>query len=166
MNYAGLSGLSQENMEEWFRNRLAPTTPMLQSGLVGKMQPSFVRCNFEEGTAVMSYAVMPWEMNPQNVMHGGILSSAFDTTLGILCHYYHLPHNLTTINISTTFIKPVFADNTLYMEAKIDHLGNSLVTTSGKVWIDDENNPVAICNATFKVFRTHAKRAARKEDLI
>lgn len=158
MDYNKLPGLSQKHMTDWLAEGLAPDSPMRTQGLIATIQPSFISCDFEKGTALFSIPVTEWSLNPLGVMHGGVAISAFDTALGILCHYYQQPYVLTTISIDTYFLKPVYAGSTLYVEAKINNLGRSLVTLSGKMWVEDETELTNICTAVFKVL--HGKKRA------
>ena len=59
----------------------------------------------------MAYRAQEWELNPENIMHGGIISTALDTSMGFLAHYYtHLSApTVVTVTMNVTFLKPVLA---------------------------------------------------------
>ena len=95
-------------MEEWFLRAVARHQSVGQeNGVIAKMRPQFIRCDFLAGESVMTYDVLDWELNPQNMIHGGITSTGFDTSLGMLAHYYAYPYVLTTVNLSVSFLRPI-----------------------------------------------------------
>ena len=82
MNFNELPGLSQTQMEEWYHQAVAPNSSRLREGAIAKLEPKFVSCDFQAGEAVMEYKVLEWELNPQSMVHGGIIITGFDTSLG------------------------------------------------------------------------------------
>ena len=72
------------------------------------MQPYFVRCNYEEKSLTIGYDVAEWELNPQGVMHGGMITTAFDNAFGILTHFFAQESFITTVELGVHFHKPVF----------------------------------------------------------
>lgn len=68
------------------------------------MNPVFVTCDFVKGTIDMAYHAQEWELNPENIMHGGIISTALDTSMGLLAHYYtHLSApTVVTVTMNVT----------------------------------------------------------------
>lgn len=151
MDYRKLKGLSQEDMTLWFQGISNKNSRLLRQGVIPKMEPRFRTCDFEAGTLEVAFQVLPWELNPQKVVHGGIISTAVDTTLGMLCHYYVNPHVITTVSLNTTFHKPIVLGDTFVIKGKIDFLGRSLVTVSGEIYSKEDTVLAATSTATFKI---------------
>ena len=87
-HWTKIPGLSQEDMETFFQNALLPGSELKHHGVIPQMDPVFVTCDFVKGTIDMAYHAQEWELNPENIMHGGIISTALDTSMGLLAHYY------------------------------------------------------------------------------
>ena len=137
---------SQEAMEAWFKQVTSPGSCLLRHGIVPKLQPKFVCCNLEEKTVTLSFDVLPWELNPQNVIHGGLIATAFDTTLCLLCHYFTKPRGVITVSLNTTYHKPIFMGSTFHITAKMEFQGGSLCNITGEAWV--QNPPVLASSAT------------------
>ena len=75
-------------METFFQNAMLPGSELKHHGVIPQMNPVFVTCDFVKGTIDMAYHAQEWELNPENIMHGGIISTALDTSMGLLAHYY------------------------------------------------------------------------------
>ena len=161
MKFNEIPGLSQAHMEAWFQEAVAPDSPRLKEGAIGKMRPRFVSCDFDAGESVMEYDVLDWELNPQNMIHGGITSTGFDTSLGMLCHYYASPDILTTVNLSTTFLRPIRLGDTMVFHSKIKSYGRSLVMLDGEVYLKSNGKLAATASGTFKIL--HHKRTGNPE---
>ncbi|MDD3395474.1 MAG: PaaI family thioesterase [Anaerotignum sp.] len=153
MNDLEMPALSQEDMELWFGQVTKPGSRLLSHGVVPKIQPKFVSCNFAEKTVTLSYGVLEWELNPQNVIHGGIIATAFDTTLGLLAHYYTKPQVITTVSLNTTYHKPVFLGDTFHIKAKLEFQGRSLCNITGEARTQKNSVLASSATAVFKVLR-------------
>lgn len=157
MKWTEIPGLSQEHMEQWARWVANPANPVQAHGVIPRMQPAFVSCNFEEGWLDMAYPVLEWELNPQRILHGGVLSTALDTSLGVLCHYYVYPKAVTTVTMNVTFLKPILPGDTFHIRARLDSLGRTLATSSGDVILERDNIHAATCSATYKILHNNVR---------
>ena len=157
LNFNELPGLSQTQMEEWYHQAVAPNSSRLREGANAKLEPKFVSCDFQAGEAVMEYEALEWELNPQSMVHGGIIITGFDTSLGMLCHYYAYPNVLTTVSLSSTFVRPIRMGDTMVFHSKIKSFGRSLVTLEGKVYLKSTGELAATATATFKILHHKVK---------
>lgn len=153
MNHVELPALSQEAMETWFQQITTQGSRLLRHGVVSKIKPEFVNCNYKEQTVELVYDVLEWQLNPQNVIHGGMIATAFDTTLGLLCHYYTKPHVVTTVSLNTTYHKPVFLGDTFLIKAKLEFQGRSLCSIAGEAWIKNGTILAASASSIFKILK-------------
>lgn len=97
------------------------------------MQPYFVRCNYEEKSLTIGYDVAEWELNPQGVMHGGMITTAFDNAFGILTHFFAQESFITTVELGVHFHKPVFLGDKIEITVKANHLGRTLAVYTGEL---------------------------------
>lgn len=115
------------------------------------MDPVFVTCDFVKGTIDMAYHAQEWELNPENIMHGGIISTALDTSMGLLAHYYtHLSApTVVTVTMNVTFLKPVLAGDIFHIQCQLDSLGRTLATVKAEVRLERDDILAGIATATF-----------------
>lgn len=149
--------LSQTHMETWFANLLAADAPRLRQGLIARLQPRLLSCDYAAMETVMAYDVLDWELNVVKQLHNGIISTGFDTSMGMLCHYYASPNVLTTVTLSTTYLKEIPQKQTLQYQSKIKSLGRSLITLESKAFVGEEQEPSATATATFKILHYKKK---------
>lgn len=151
---------SQENMEQWFSQLGHPDNPISKKGVGQYLKPRFVSCDFENREACISFQAKEWELNPGGSLHGGIIITCFDMACGLTCHYYAKQHMVTTVNLTTTFLKPVLLGDIVYYHIKITNLGRTLIsmTAEGKVNRNGKEVLIGTASATFmkldKTFET------------
>lgn len=162
MNWSEIPGLSQTHMEDWIQRMSNPEHAVQSHGLIPRMKPAFVSCGFEEGVLEIAFPVLEWELNSRGILHGGVVSAALDTALGMLCHYYTYPQVLTTVTMNTTFLKPILPGDAFHIRARMSSLGQSLVTVTGEIRTERENTLAAICTATYKVMHHKVRQAKEK----
>jgi uncharacterized protein (TIGR00369 family) len=135
-------------MQDYYRSAMQPDSSLMQQGVIPRMQPRFICCDFEKGTAETAYDGMEWEMNPSGLVHGGITSTALDTSMGMLAHYY-MQKMVVTVTFNISFLKPIPIDSTFRIRCKLDSLGRTLATITAEVYLEDSELLAGICSATF-----------------
>lgn len=75
----------------------------------------------------LSFPVKAWQMNPMGSMHGGMICTAIDITMG--CAAFTLSHGVhtPTIEMSVNFVRPVPEGDLLMIYAHVDHAGKRFV---------------------------------------
>lgn len=148
---------SQENMEMWLSQLGQAGNRISEHGLVEQMRPRFISCDFEKREACIAFDVYDWELNPGGSLHGGITVTGFDMSCGLLCHYYAKQHAITTVNLTTTFLKPILPGDTIYYHAKITSLGRTLMSVTAEARLARGNILAATASVTFmKLDKTFA----------
>ena len=150
-HWTKIPGLSQEDMETFFQNAMLPGSELKHHGVIPQMDPVFVTCDFVKGTIDMAYHAQEWELNPENIMHGGIISTALDTSMGLLAHYYtHLSApTVDTVTMNVAFLKPVLAGDIFHIQCQRDSLGRTLATVKAEVRLERDDILAGIATATF-----------------
>ena len=141
---------SQEGMEALFR-RLCSHWPDAQAGRINELcRPQYVSCSFESRTLRLSYAVQDWMRNYADVMHGGVVCTVFDLTMGLLSGYCSRGLLTPTTNMQVTFLRPIPAGETLVAEAVCDMAGKTLCAVTAKAWLESmPEKTAATATATF-----------------
>lgn len=151
MHWTEIPGLSQADMELFFQNAMQPNSELKHHGVIPRMDPRFVSCDFEKGTLEMAYDVQSWELNPEDMIHGGITSTALDTSMGMLCHYYtHLSApTVVTVTMNVSYLKPILLGDTFHVKCQLDSLGHTLATVKAEVRLERDDVLACIATATF-----------------
>lgn len=151
MNWTKIDGLSQADMEIFFHNAMQPGSEIKHHGVIPRMDPRFVSCDFEKGTIDIAYDVQEWELNPENIIHGGMTSTALDTTMGMLAHYYtHLnAPTVVTVTMNASFLKPIALGDTFHVKCQLDSVGRTLATVKAEVRLERDDILACIATATF-----------------
>lgn len=151
MHWTQIPGLSQAHMEEFFHAAMQPDSQLKHHGVIPRMDPRFVSCDFEKGTVCFAYDVQQWELNPEDVIHGGMISTALDTSMGMLSHYYtHLSApTVVTVTMNVSFLKPIVLGDTFYVHCQLDSLGRTLATVKAEVRLKRDDVLACIATATF-----------------
>lgn len=151
MNWTKIPGLSQADMETFFHNAMQPGSEIKHHGVIPRMDPRFVSCDFEKGTIDIAYDVQEWELNPESILHGGMTSTALDTTMGMLAHYYtHLSApTVVTVTMNVSFLKPIALDDTFHVKCQLDSVGRTLATVKAEVRLERDDILACIATATF-----------------
>lgn len=151
MHWNEIPGLSQADMEEFFHNAMKPGSYLKHHGVIPRMDPRFVACDFAKGTAEFAYDVQEWELNPEDIIHGGMTSTALDTSMGSLAHYYtHLSApTVVTVTMNVSFLKPIALGDTFHVKCQLDSLGRTLATVKAEVRLEKGDVLACIATATF-----------------
>ena len=96
------------------------------------LHPHFLRCDYAQKSLTVFFNVKDWALNPEGTMHGGLISTVFDGTFGALCHYWGKQRFITTVSLSTTFLKPVLSGDTLVVTAKATSIGRTLMSMTAE----------------------------------
>ena len=148
MNWTKRTDLSQEHMEAYYRSSMEPGSLLLHQGVIPKMEPRFISCDFEKGSAVIAYTVMEWELNPMDLIHGGMTSTALDTAMGMMAHYY-MQKTVVTVTMNVSFLKPIHMGDTFHIHTQLESLGRTLATLKAELRLEQDNQLAGLCTATF-----------------
>ncbi len=96
------------------------------------MNPRLAACNAKERTITIEFPVQEWQLNQYDVMHGGLIATAFDEALGIFALYLNHGKQIVSVNISLNYVKPVPMDGAILITAKVTSLGKKIITISGE----------------------------------
>lgn len=103
-----------------------------------------------EGVTVSAQMVVePWMQGGPGVIHGGVLTAAFDEALG---NAPLLIGSLAvTVHLEIDFAKPIPLGSTLRFESTVDGVAGRKVYVTGQAWIEETDTPVAAAHGIFVV---------------
>ena len=96
------------------------------TSVVAMVRPDFVSCDADKRELTFDFLTTEWEMSPAGLLHGGILSTMLDISLGALVAPY-VGGFAPTVQLIVTFLSPVPLRETLRICARIVSLGKSVV---------------------------------------
>ncbi|MCI1931755.1 MAG: PaaI family thioesterase [Clostridia bacterium] len=142
----------QTLLEKTMKSVISLTASEKGSGIMLMMKPEYVKCSAKEKSLTIYYDIEKWELNPQGIMHGGMLTTAIDNTYGTLTHYYAGDKFITTIELSMHFLKPLHEGDRLEITVKADHVGKTIINLSAAGKINNKNNVLAVTSsATYMI---------------
>ncbi len=114
------------------------------------LAPEFVSADTEKGVFVMSYKRKDWERNNRGELHGGIILSMFDHSMGAVAVSASPTGDAMTVDMQASFIRPFTADE-YYIEVQLMSSGKTL-SRLRSVARDGEGRLLATSNGTYAVF--------------
>ncbi|NLY71543.1 MAG: PaaI family thioesterase [Clostridiales bacterium] len=130
-----MSRLDELLVEDLLEKRIRESIDFISKAhdkIDGQLKPKFIDCNAKAGTITLEFPVMDWQLNTNNVMHGGMIATVFDEALGIFAHYFSEGKAALTSNITVHYLKPVPKGDSLLITAKIISAGRKVITLSGE----------------------------------
>ncbi len=81
------------------------------------------------------------------VIHGGVLSAAFDEAMGSTSIHLHTP--VVTAHLEVDFAQPILLGSRLEVRARIVGVVGRKLYTTAEAFVDDSGRPVATSRALF-----------------
>lgn len=101
---------------------------------------------------IMAFPVLDWQINPRGAMQGGFITSAFDNVFGALSVIETKERDVATIDINTTYERPIYKGDELIIIAWIKFKGRTLVHLWGEGY-NKEGKLVATGSSNFIVLK-------------
>ena len=144
----------QEKMERVFRTVTAEIEESLRPGqpepkLNERMEPVFQSCNSTARELTLDYQVRRWMLNPGDKVHGGILTTACDLTMGMLTRYCWKCQSLVTAQLSMSFMRNIGEGGTFRVCAHVEKAGRRTVFTRAEVTDAADGKLLAEATALF-----------------
>ncbi len=139
----------------------------------GGDSPRGLRIPMYAGEGFTVDAQMPveqWMEGGPGVIHGGILSSAFDDVMGMLPRLLGPPG--VTVHLQVDFLKPIPVGETLQIHAAILGKQRRKIYTEGLAHLGDPDRPVARANGVFVTidvvehYADHVKNSAKAAEYL
>ncbi|SHI15169.1 uncharacterized domain 1-containing protein [Sporobacter termitidis DSM 10068] len=141
---------SQESMENTFRG-FCEKLPEERNGRINALcRPQFMDCDLENKTLRLRYEVQDWMLNVADILHGGVLATMFDLTMGLLSVYFSGGTMTPTTNMQISFLRPIPAGEALIVKAACDMSGRTLCAVRAEALpASKPDKPSATAAATF-----------------
>lgn len=80
----------------------------------------------------IGFPILKEYLNLRNSMQGGFITAAFDNAFGMLFFIENRGDTFVTIDISTSYQRPIFFNDELIITVKIKQKGNNIVHMTGE----------------------------------
>lgn len=118
-------------------------------GVHDLLAPKLVECNPEDHSLTLKFQVQDWMLNHMKILHGGIMTTCCDMTMGLLIKYLMQTQNSVTVSLNMNFMRSAPAGSSILVTAKAEKQGRRIQFLSSRV-VDAENKKqLADCTAVF-----------------
>ena len=107
-----------------------------------------LKITFEKEKCLVHFKSIPTLFNPQGTLHGGIISTLMDISMGHLFEKEQLAG--TTIELKTNFLLPIRAEKTI-CEGSYIKKGKNISVMKAKLYRQDKRM-AAYATSTWKIF--------------
>lgn len=114
-----------------------------------KLDIELVACDVRVPRIEIVHKVTAWDLNVAGNLHGGIISTLMDSTMGMLSKAYTAARFTPTISLTVNFLRGVTEGETLHIAAEMTHAGGRILQLSATAWTDDPQKPTATAMGTF-----------------
>ncbi|MPL99730.1 hypothetical protein SDC9_45951 [bioreactor metagenome] len=107
-------------------------------GTVNAMMPTgYENCSLEKRTLTVSCDTLAWMSNPVEQMHGGIISAALDSAMGILVYVLSGGKFPPTVSLQISYVRPIPLGKRIMITSRAESVGRTVATVSAVVWMED-----------------------------
>mgnify|MGYP002625190769 CR=1 FL=1 len=92
-------------------------------------------CRYDAQQLVLRMEARPWMTNPGGILHGGIIASALDFAMGLLCRYCSGGAMTPTVSMEVGYLRPAPVEGAILVGAEIVKPGKTLMNASAKMWL-------------------------------
>lgn len=136
----------QQRLHDFINRRL-----QAQNTINAMMEMRVLSININKKQVILQFPVQKWQLNPAGHMHGGMLSTAMDITMGCASYIFSDASFTPTIQMSVNFDKGIAEHETLVIEGYCDHVGSRIVQARAIAHFFDSNALVATANGSYAV---------------
>jgi len=123
-------------------------------GISSMLALDIVSVDTQAQEIVTVFNAAPWAENVNGTVHGGVITSVIDSSMGIFCRGVSYPRRGPTINLNVNFLRPVLMGQQLYTRVNLLRRGRTLLWFQAVSWTDSPEKPCASAEGTFYVSDT------------
>ena len=113
------------------------------------LQPVFISCSWERKELVLQFHAAKWMQNPYHIIHGGILTSCMDLTMGLLAVYLKRSDHCMTVQMNTEYMRPMYSEGTFTVRAEADKIGRHMCFMRAELYRDADHQLAAKASGEF-----------------
>lgn len=118
-------------------------------GVHDLLAPELVECNPKENSLTLRFQVRDWMLNHMKILHGGLMTTCCDMTMGLLIKYLMQTQNSVTVSLNMNFMRSAPAGSSILVTAKAEKQGRRIQFLSSRVFDATSKKQLADCTAVF-----------------
>lgn len=139
----------QEFMERVLKSAAEENHAQECIGINQMIAPEFAGCSYEDMTLSFQFHVHEWSLNPSRTLHGGVIATACDITMGVLARFYCGGVRAVTVELNVSYMRPIGPDEDYVVEARMKKNGKRLKFTECKVLRVTDEEVIADASGVF-----------------
>ena len=114
-----------------------PDTPCSIYRINDMLAPEFAACSAADKTLTLSLPVREWMLNPVGTLHGGLMSTMMDMSMGLLSRYYRRTNEVSTVNLTVNYLRAVRPGGTVTAAVRAEKAGRRVIFQTGMLRTGD-----------------------------
>lgn len=113
------------------------------------LAPKLRACDAAQPMLTLEFAPQDWLLNSKSTLHGGIISTALDMTMGILSRYCKGVEDVSTVTLHVRFLRAGAAMRPFCVRASADKVGHRVIFQRAALFDAETGDVIADAEATF-----------------
>ncbi len=113
------------------------------------LDPQIIEYDKSKMTSVIAFVTKDWQRNTKGEIHGGVISAIFDTAMGYTAAYMSGKTEISTTDLSISYIRPMSKEDMLIVYSKVQKMGRTLIRVTAEGFSKNTDKIVATSQATF-----------------
>ena len=104
---------------------------------VAMLAPQIVTASYAEREVHIKYSIAQWMLNSMDILHGGILSSMLDTSMGVFTRAF-TASSAVTLNLQLSYSASIMPDSQwVHTVCKMTSMTNRFTHVSATAWAEE-----------------------------
>lgn len=116
----------QKKLEEYVDMTMEENSGVYKDLINGLMKAEKVSCSYEDKTITFAFRVQPWQVNRAGHLHGGMMCTALDMTMGVLVRFLSGKNFTPTVSLDVKYIRPVKLGDVMLVTVKAVSAGRRI----------------------------------------
>lgn len=141
-------------METEYKQRVMAflTRRLKEEGTINAMMDmQLIAYDCKKRSVLLRFPIKAWQLNPAKNLHGGIICTALDISMGCAAYVYSKASFTPTIQMSVNFVKGIPCEKCLIIEAICDHSGSRMAQIRAIAHMEDSEEVVASANGSYAI---------------
>ncbi len=117
----------------------------------GMMKLNLHHLDEQKQMIVIKLDVEAWQLNPVKMLHGGIMATLLDVSMGCVAYVFSDAYFTPTVSLSINYVRSVCQDEQVVVYAYVDYIGKNIIQTRSIAYVNDE--VVASANGSYTIYR-------------
>lgn len=138
-------------MKQWIDAFIKQRTNEMKGSINAMMDMRLEAVHEEPKELVLSFCVEAWQLNPMHTMHGGMIATIVDMSMGCLSYACNGGHPNPTIEMQLRYLKGIEAGPRVYVKVCPLHIGKRMIQTQAELYQKEEL--VAVASGSYMINR-------------